>query len=601
MKKFFIRMLSLMLVVVMLVSAVPVTASAATENDACEHIFDSVCDAVCEKCLFVREVEHDFSDDSDYCSVCGTYSGTCGDDIIWSVQDNVLLIEGSGEMYNYMFWGKVVPWKTYQSSVVKVYVSNGITSIGDTAFYGFSELTEIDLPDSIKRFGTNAFADCTKLTKMTIPVNLELIDLDSFAGCADLLEFKVAEGNKFFTVEDGVLFNIDKTSLWAYPIGSDRSVYKMPDTVKCVEAYAFSEAVNLQTVIFSENLELIKDEAFYGCTGLTEISLPESMRRLEGGIFQECENLSSISLSSNMEYIGGYCFHNTAYFNNLENWENELVLYAGKYLLQARDKWTEVDGESGLELAGAYTVKDGTVLIAAESFSSFEDLTEITLPESLKYINMGAFYGCESIEEIVIPENVTDIDDIAFYDCTSLNNVILPSGLQHIGYDAFEGTPFLSSVVTDDNSMGYYMTYILGSKSSLTKINIVDGITLVAENAFDEATSVKEITLPESLEYIGAESFSNTSQTKNVVIPETVKYIGDYAFGFNIYYSNSIDDYVYNKIDNFSLSGYEGSVAEAYANQAPSFKRVSFRGRGGVDTIIKRNCHITIVLDTLKK
>lgn len=42
-------------------------------------------------------------------------------------------------------------------------------------------------------------------------------------------------------------------------------------------------------------------------------------------------------------------------------------------------------------------------------------------------------------------------------------------------------------------------------------------------------------------------------------------------------------------------------VEEAYANQGPSFKRVSFRGRGGVDTIIKRTCHITIVLDTLNK
>ena len=42
-------------------------------------------------------------------------------------------------------------------------------------------------------------------------------------------------------------------------------------------------------------------------------------------------------------------------------------------------------------------------------------------------------------------------------------------------------------------------------------------------------------------------------------------------------------------------------VSEAYANQGPSFKRVSFRGRGGVDTIIKRNCHITIVLDSVKK
>lgn len=56
-----------------------------------------------------------------------------------------------------------------------------------------------------------------------------------------------------------------------------------------------------------------------------------------------------------------------------------------------------------------------------------------------------------------------------------------------------------------------------------------------------------------------------------------------------------------NAENNMGLNRDDLVVAEAYANQAPSYKRVSFRGRGGVDTIIKRNCHITIVLDTLKK
>ena len=56
-----------------------------------------------------------------------------------------------------------------------------------------------------------------------------------------------------------------------------------------------------------------------------------------------------------------------------------------------------------------------------------------------------------------------------------------------------------------------------------------------------------------------------------------------------------------NAENNMGLNRDELVVAEAYANQAPSFKRVSFRGRGGVDTIIKRNCHITIVLDSVKK
>ena len=56
-----------------------------------------------------------------------------------------------------------------------------------------------------------------------------------------------------------------------------------------------------------------------------------------------------------------------------------------------------------------------------------------------------------------------------------------------------------------------------------------------------------------------------------------------------------------NAENNMGLNKDELIVAEAFANQAPSFKRVAFRGRGGVDTIIKRNCHITVVLDTVKK
>ncbi len=56
-----------------------------------------------------------------------------------------------------------------------------------------------------------------------------------------------------------------------------------------------------------------------------------------------------------------------------------------------------------------------------------------------------------------------------------------------------------------------------------------------------------------------------------------------------------------NAENNKGMNKDELYVVEAYANQGPSFKRVAFRGRGGVDTIIKRTCHITVVLDTLKK
>ena len=58
---------------------------------------------------------------------------------------------------------------------------------------------------------------------------------------------------------------------------------------------------------------------------------------------------------------------------------------------------------------------------------------------------------------------------------------------------------------------------------------------------------------------------------------------------------------VANAENNMGLNRDSLVVVEAVANQGPSFKRVSFRGRGGVDTITKRTCHITIVLDSVNK
>ena len=75
----------------------------------------------------------------------------------------------------------------------------------------------------------------------------------------------------------------------------------------------------------------------------------------------------------------------------------------------------------------------------------------------------------------------------------------------------------------------------------------------------------------------------NTTSTASLVIKKVLNSAG----------ANAENNMGLNKDDLF--------VAEAYANQGPSFKRVSFRGRGGVDNIIKRTCHITVVLDTVNK
>lgn len=488
----------------------------------------------------------------------------CGDNITWTLEDGVLTLSGSGDMWHYDFWYNTVPWELDRSTITKVVVEEGITSLGTNAFVDCLYLTDVELPASLKVMGMNSFAGCERLLEFTVPVGLESFDCSAFANCTAMLEYKVAAGNTHFTTEDGVLFSADKTALWSYPIGRTDDTYIMPDTVTSVEAYAFSEAAALTAIGFSENLKTIGDEAFHNCVGLTEIELPEGFLSTGGGSFQGCEKLSVIKLPDSLRRVGPLCFDQTAYYNNIDNWENQLVLYLDDVVLAGREEWDEVGGESGLELGGQYVIREGTRIVGDEAFD-FLAIDAISFPSTLETIGEGAFYGCDNLTEITVPDRVTHIYEIAFNSCENLAVVNLPDGLQHIGYDAFEDTAYMDNAAAVGGIV-YNNTYVLGAFTPLTDANITEGTTLIAEFAFaGVGSNLKSVTLPESLRIIGAEAFLNNTAVGEITVPKDVTTIGDYAFGYSRRYDGDAEMYVYTKRANFTLSGYTDSVAEAYA------------------------------------
>ncbi len=492
--------------------------------------------------------------------------GYCGDTITWSIEEDVLTLSGSGEMWHYDFRSNEVPWDGYQTIITKVVVEEGITTLGTNAFCDFTELTAVELPTTLKALYMNAFACCTKLEEFTIPVGLTTMDTSVFANCSRMQEYKVAEGNTHFSAVDGVLFNADRTVLWSYPIGQIREVYEMPDTVEAVEAYAFSEAGGLAEVVFSDNLKTIKDEAFHNCVGLTAIELPEGFLSTGGGVFQGCENLSEISLPDSLMRLGPLCFDQTAYYNDLDNWEDQLVLYLDDVVLQGRERWDEVAGEWDMALTGDYAIREGTRIVADEAFD-FLDITSITFPATLEVIGEGAFYGCDGLTEVRIPGGVTHIYEIAFTSCDLLANVSLPGGLRHIGYDAFDNTAYLKSAQTTGTQILYNGGYVVGAFNSLSDAAIKEGTVLIAEEAFKNvASTLNTITLPESMQVIGADAFINAKKVTNVIVPKGVTFIGDHALGF-VRSVNDADNYEYSRLSGFTITGYTGSAAEAYAHK----------------------------------
>ena len=109
----------------------------------------------------------------------------CGDSITWTLDDlGNLTLSGSGEMWNYNYDDS--PFKDY--GIKTVTIGDGITSIGNNAFYECSGLTKLTLPNSVTSIGNNAFAYCSGLTELTLPNSVTSIEWSAFWGCSGLTE-----------------------------------------------------------------------------------------------------------------------------------------------------------------------------------------------------------------------------------------------------------------------------------------------------------------------------------------------------------------------------------------------------------------------------
>ena len=398
-----------------------------------------------------------------------TASGTISNRIRWVLDGDTgtLTVTGTGAIPSYRF--SDAPWKAYRDSVLSIVIGEGITEVGERAFYWCKNCTSVSLPDSLIAIREYGFNNLRSLQEVTLPPNLRIIEFCGFSECVALRSITLP--NSVTTVGSNAFSNC--SALTTATLSSGMTT--VPDSM-------FFADKNLRTVILPEGITTICDTAFMNC-GFREFTIPASVRKIEIGSFAGCTSMKKFIVEEG----------NTAY----KATDGVLFTADGTHLVCYPAYKT-----------GSYVIPEGTLYIDYDAFRENVYLSGITFPSTLRKIDDYAFSWCYRLASITFPENITFIGDSAFRSCTGLKSVT-----------------FQSDTVTLDG-------YVFAGCKGLRTITLPAKLTSIPNGLLSDCVSLSSITIPSTVTRIGSTAFYNCDGLTSVTIPGHVKSIGQQAFDY---------------------------------------------------------------------
>ena len=350
-----------------------------------------------------------------------TPANVCGDGLTWELSEGVLTISydgvGTGEMYDFDYEYdqnpvNVAPWKENKSEIATVVIGDGVKSIGNHAFNDLSEnFTAVTIANSVERIGLNAFLNSEEITEITLPSSLKTIDEQGFANC----------GFTSITIPSGVTsigykafcYCRDLTSLTCEattpPALASSVFYKVrsnTSSLSSIPLYVPSESVAAYQAASQWN--------DFGIQGYAPTPTSASGSCGDGLTWELSEGVLTISYDG----VGTGEMYDFDY-----EYDQNPVNVA---------PWKENKSEIATVVIG-----DGVKSIGNHAFNDLsENFTAVTIANSVERIGLNAFLNSEEITEITLPSSLKTIDEQGFANC-GFTSITIPSGVTSIGYKAF--------------------------------------------------------------------------------------------------------------------------------------------------------------------
>lgn len=488
---------------------------------------------------------------------------------------------GSARMVFGVYSGDIVIPSDFTKSGSHYFVEE----IGSCAFQ-FCDITSISMPNSIKQIDQNAFHGCMELHTIEIPDGVEIIGETAFNRCSSLENVKIGKNLK--TIADDAFYdcykikNVIWNAFWCARVspflfsGALESI-TFGDDVAYVPANICAGKNKLNSVIMSDNVTIIGEQAFYGCENLIDIHFPNALNQIDSKAFANtglwCITIPELvysvkedafmgshpvevhwnvrSSGSGIGYVDFGSSVKRIYFGDKVEMIPPLVCKNNTHLeevyIPASVTTIRESAFYGCTALRKLSMGEGVENIGKDAFYNCSNLsTALVLPNGLKKIESNAFYGCSKIPSITINSSIESIGTGAFYGCAGLRKVYNFSSFVLVPHATTYGhVAYYADIVCNDmellgdyvfsQSLKYDAKYqLVGYTGTSTDIALPatykSSTYAIEQSAFRESTQLTSVTISEAVTIIREGAFYKCTGITSLSIPTSVTSIGQGAF-----------------------------------------------------------------------